>query len=233
MTNRSALALAFATGYVAGRSRIKIPLGMGGALLARRLGVDPGRIGEQFKERTPQLAEATGRLRNNVRQAGRAATGALPTERLESLTGGVRGQLGRAPWKSGGRDGSEPAGSGSEDSRASEPSNASGDSDGSDAREKREEKSGKDANGSRGNGGSRGESAGSGKSEGNGRAASRRAPAKKTASRTAGKTASASRKPAGAAKKATGSAGKQTGKSSGNTRKTTGTAKRTGGSERG
>lgn len=224
MTNRSALALAFATGYVAGRSRIKVPLGAGGALLARRLGVDPGRIGEQFKERTPQLAEATGRLRDNVRQAGRAATGALPTERMESLTGGVRGQLGRAPWKSGGRDGSEPAGSGPEDSGAREKQ---------EKREKREEKSGKEANGSRSDGGSRGESADAGKSEGSGRAASRRAPAKKTASRTSGKTASASRKPAGAAKKATGSAGKQTGKSSGNTRRTTGTAKRTGGSERG
>ncbi|MGY1455851.1 hypothetical protein [Streptomyces sp. SS8] len=218
MTNRSALALAFATGYVAGRSRIKLPLGMGGALLARRLGVDPGRLGEQFKERTPQLAEATGRLRNNVRQAGRAATGALPTERLESLTGGVRGQLGRAPWKSGGKD-------------------APGDSDGSGdsgASERKPEKgSGKDSSGSRSAGGSRKESADSGKPAENGQGASRRAPAKKTASRTAKKTASASRKPAGTAKKSTGSAGKRTGKSAGTARKTTGTTKRTGGSERG
>ncbi|GAA3652256.1 hypothetical protein ACG5V6_11775 [Streptomyces chitinivorans] len=224
MTNRSALALAFATGYVAGRSRIKLPLGMGGALLARRLGVDPGRLGEQFKERTPQLAEATGRLRNNVRQAGRAATGALPTERLEALTGGVRGQLGRAPWKSGGKD-------------ASDAEDAPGGSDSSDSsgasERKPRERSGKDANGSRSTGASRKESADSGKSAESGQGASRRAPAKKTASRTAKKTASASRKPAGAAKKSTGSAGKQTGKSAGSARKTTGTAKRTGGSERG
>ncbi|MFH0245027.1 hypothetical protein ACGRHY_21995 [Streptomyces sp. HK10] len=212
MTNRSALALAFATGYVAGRSRIKLPLGMGGALLARRLGVDPGRLGEQFKERTPQLAEATGRLRNNVREAGRTAAGALPAERLESLTGGVRGQLGRVPWKGGGEDASDASG-------ASE--------------EKPEEKSGEDADGPRSTGGSRKESADSGKPEGSGQSASRRAPAKKAASRTAKKTASASRKPAGAARKATGSAGKQTGKSAGNTRKAGGTAKRTGGSGRG
>ncbi|WP_410539134.1 hypothetical protein [Streptomyces sp. KL2] len=210
MTNRSALALAFATGYVVGRGRTKLPLGMGGALLARRLGVDPGRLGEQFKERTPQLAEATGRLRNNVREAGRAATGALPTERLGALTGGVRGQLGRVPWKSGGEEASD----------------ASDTSDASDASGTSEEKPGKDANGSRSTGGS-------GKSQEGERSTSRRAPAKKTASRASGKTASASRKPAGAAKKATGSAGEQAGKSSGGTRKTTGTAKRTGGSGRG
>ncbi|MCG3041272.1 hypothetical protein L7D48_11990 [Streptomyces sp. S1A] len=227
MTNRSALALAFATGYVAGRSRIKLPLGMGGALLARRLGVDPGRLGEQFKERTPQLAEATGRLRNNVRQAGRAATGALPTERLEALTGGVRGQLGRAPWKSGGKDASD-----AEDAEDAPGGSGSSGSSGASGRKPRE-RSGKDTSGSPSTGGSRKESAGSGKSAESGQGASRRAPAKKTASRTAKKTASASRKPAGAAKKSTGSAGKQTGKSAGSARKTTGTAKRTGGSERG
>ncbi|URN11660.1 hypothetical protein LUW77_06415 [Streptomyces radiopugnans] len=59
MTNRSALALAFATGYVVGRSRTKLPLGMGGALLARRLGVDPvgsassSRRGPRSSQRPP------------------------------------------------------------------------------------------------------------------------------------------------------------------------------------
>jgi hypothetical protein len=217
MTNRSALALAFATGYAVGRSKIRLPLGVGGALLVRRLGLKPGQLGEQFKEKTPQLAEVTGRLRNNVREVGRAAGGVLPTERLESLTGGVRGQLGRVPWKNGDAGGAdEPDGTDETGGKGT------GGSSGSASRKRTESSDGSGGKST----GTRGSRA-SGKSGGT---AARRAPAKKAAARGAAKkTASAPRKSAETAKKSAGTAKK----SAGSGGKTTGAAKRTGGSGRG
>ncbi|GAA2393671.1 hypothetical protein GCM10010420_18260 [Streptomyces glaucosporus] len=78
MTNRSALALAFTTGYALGRvTKFKLPLGMGALALGRRLGVDPGRLGERIGGTVPALSGVSGRLRDTAGKAGGAAAGGL------------------------------------------------------------------------------------------------------------------------------------------------------------
>ncbi|HZG04896.1 MAG TPA: hypothetical protein VE546_15220 [Streptomyces sp.] len=203
MTNRSALALAFTTGYVLGRvKKFRLPLGVGATVVARRLGVDPGRLGEQVKAKSPRLAELPDRLRNNARGVGRAATDGLGSLSggLQDRTRGVREQLGKGPkalWKNG-------------------PDAGGSDGAGESAESAPEEK----------------ETPGSRKAGGGGgtkKAAARRPQAKKTAGSAGKRTTGTAKKAAGTAKKSTGTAKKSTGAA----RKTAGAAKRAGGTRRG
>ncbi|UNO42868.1 DNA primase [Streptomyces sp. MST-110588] len=89
MTNRLALALAVAGGYVLGRTKkAKLAIGIGGMVLGKRLQLSPqqilGAVNEKIAE-NPQLGELRDQLRGDLKGVGKAATGALVTRRLDSL----------------------------------------------------------------------------------------------------------------------------------------------------
>ncbi|MTE18387.1 hypothetical protein F0L17_04430 [Streptomyces sp. TRM43335] len=228
-TNRSALALAFATGYVVGSTRkLRLPLGAAGAVVSRRLGVDPARLGEQLKEKAPGLAGTTDRLRENAKRVGRAATGA-PTSPLSGASvEGMRERLGDALRRkdddADGEASADPDTDGSEDAPAGTDTAGSQDGgkgtgragagNGTAAGRSRRAPGGSKAAGAAGK--TTGKTAGKTAGKATGKTASGRAPARKSSSGPAGTTSS---RKASSARKTTGGTA---GRTAGTAKKTTG-----------
>ncbi|MFD7923962.1 DNA primase [Streptomyces sp. NPDC059740] len=89
MTNRLAMTLAVAGGYVLGRTKkAKLAIGIGGMVLGKKLQLNPqqlmGMVNKQLAS-NPALGELRDQLTGDLKGVGKAATGALVSRQLDSL----------------------------------------------------------------------------------------------------------------------------------------------------
>src|SRR3954470_11350762 len=89
MNNAAKLGAGVAGGYLLGRTKkLKLAIGLGAWLMGKRLQMSPSQLAMQGlgqRRQSPEFAEITDRLRNEVGGAGRKALAAAATSRMESL----------------------------------------------------------------------------------------------------------------------------------------------------
>src|SRR3954452_12066133 len=94
MNNAAKLGAGVAGGYLLGRTKkLKLAIGLGAWLMGKRLQMSPGQLAMQGLgqlRQSPEFAEITDRLRNEVGGAGRKALSAAATSRMESLADRLR-----------------------------------------------------------------------------------------------------------------------------------------------
>src|SRR3954452_18692745 len=94
MNNAAKLGAGVAGGYLLGRTKkLKLAVGLGAWLMGKRLQMSPGQLAMQGLgqlRQSPEFAEITDRLRNEVGGAGRKALSAAATSRMESLADRLR-----------------------------------------------------------------------------------------------------------------------------------------------
>src|SRR3954447_19817468 len=94
MNNAAKLGAGVAGGYLLGRTKkLKLAVGLGAWLMGKRLQMSPGQLAMQgfgALRQSPEFAEITDRLRNEVGGAGRKALSAAATSRMESLADKLR-----------------------------------------------------------------------------------------------------------------------------------------------
>src|SRR3954462_436676 len=94
MNNAAKLGAGVAGGYLLGRTKkLKLAVGLGAWLMGKRLQMSPGQLAMQGlgqPRQSPEFAEITDRLRNEVGGAGRKALSAAATSRMESLADRLR-----------------------------------------------------------------------------------------------------------------------------------------------
>src|SRR4051795_8485172 len=94
MNNAAKLGAGVAGGYLLGRTKkLKLAIGLGAWLMGKRLQMSPGQLAMQGLgqlRQSPEFADITDRLRNEVGGAGRKALSAAATSRMESLADRLR-----------------------------------------------------------------------------------------------------------------------------------------------
>src|SRR5947209_35651 len=94
MNNAAKLGAGVAGGYLLGRTKkLKLAIGLGAWLMGKRLQMSPGQLAMQGLgqlRQSPEFAEITDRLRNEVGGAGRKALSAAATSRMETLADRLR-----------------------------------------------------------------------------------------------------------------------------------------------
>src|SRR3954467_12272119 len=94
MNNAAKLGAGVAGGYLLGRTKkLKLAVGLGAWLMGKRLQMSPGQLAMQGLgqlRQSPEFAEITDGLRNEVGGAGRKALSAAATSRMESLADRLR-----------------------------------------------------------------------------------------------------------------------------------------------
>src|SRR3954453_9082307 len=94
MNNAAKLGAGVAGGYLLGRTKkLKLAIGLGAWLMGKRLQMSPSQLAMQgfgALRQSPEFAEITDRLRNEVGGAGRKALSAAATSRMESLADKLR-----------------------------------------------------------------------------------------------------------------------------------------------
>src|SRR5436305_5764019 len=94
MNNAAKLGAGVAGGYLLGRTKkLKLAIGLGAWLMGKRLQMSPGQLAMQGLgqlRQSPEFAEITDRLRNEVGGAGRKAISAAASSRMESLADRLR-----------------------------------------------------------------------------------------------------------------------------------------------
>src|SRR3954468_3254125 len=89
MNNAAKLGAGVAGGYLLGRTKkLKLAIGLGAWLMGKRLQMAPSQLAMQGLgqlRQSPEFAEITDRLRNEVGGAGRKALARAATSRMESL----------------------------------------------------------------------------------------------------------------------------------------------------
>jgi hypothetical protein len=94
--NRVGLGLAVGAGYVLGRTKkMKLAFALGSLAAGRRMNLSPRALADlvsrQLQE-NPQFKEISGQLREDMRGAGKAASGALLERQIEGLAGRLHGR---------------------------------------------------------------------------------------------------------------------------------------------
>ncbi|MCN9243480.1 DNA primase [Streptomyces sp. RY43-2] len=94
-----ALSLAIGAGYVLGRTKkMKLALAMGSLVAGKRMRLDPRALANLVDEQlrnNPELKEMGGQLREDLRGAGSAASGALVERQIENLADRLHGRTER------------------------------------------------------------------------------------------------------------------------------------------
>src|SRR3954465_9567379 len=94
MNNAAKLGAGVAGGYLLGRTKkLKLAIGLGAWLMGKRLQMSPSQLAMQgfgALRQSPEFADITDRLRNEVGGAGRKALSAAASSRMESLADRLR-----------------------------------------------------------------------------------------------------------------------------------------------
>ncbi|MDX3640985.1 DNA primase [Streptomyces sp. MB09-02B] len=94
--NRMGLGLAVGAGYVLGRTKkMKLAFAVGTMVAGKRMHLSPRALAElvsQQLQNNPQFKELGDQLREDLRGAGKAATGALVERQIEGLAGRLHGR---------------------------------------------------------------------------------------------------------------------------------------------